>query len=90
MLFKSIKIKNFQQFISKEIQFSINLEKNITLICGANASGKTTIVNAMKRCLFDDEKISNTNLLNRIWYRMFCVKSMLQCVKKRKLSILTV
>ena len=65
MLFKSIKIKNFQQFISKEIQFSINLEKNITLICGANASGKTTILNAMKWCLFGDEKISNTNLLNK-------------------------
>ena len=65
MLFKSIKIKNFQQFISKEIQFSINLEKNITLICGANASGKTTIVNAMKWCLFGNNNIPETNLLNK-------------------------
>ena len=65
MLFKSITLKNYQQFIDKKIEFSTHLEKNITLICGANASGKTTIVNAMKWCLFDDEKISNTNLLNK-------------------------
>ena len=65
MLFKTIKIKNFQQFISKEIQFSINLEKNITLICGGNASGKTTIVNAMKWCLFGNDNIPETNLLNK-------------------------
>lgn len=65
MLFKSIKIKNFQQFISKEIKFSTNLEKNITLICGGNASGKTTIVNAMKWCLFGDETFTDEDLLNK-------------------------
>ena len=65
MLFKSISLKNYQQFIDKKIEFSTNLEKNITLICGANASGKTTIVNAMKWCLFGNDNIPETNLLNK-------------------------
>ena len=65
MLFKSISLKNHQQFIDEKIEFSTDSEKNITLICGGNASGKTTIVNAMKWCLFGNDNIPETNLLNK-------------------------
>lgn len=65
MLFKSISLKNYQQFIDEKIEFSTDSEKNITLICGGNTSGKTTIVNAMKWCLFGNDNIPETNLLNK-------------------------
>lgn len=65
MKFKSLKIKNFKQFIDEEINFSTDTEKNITLISGANATGKTTIIEAMKWCLFGECNNSTNNLLNK-------------------------
>lgn len=65
MKFKSLKIKNFKQFIDEEINFSTDTEKNITLISGANATGKTTIIEAMKWCLFGKCNNLSKNILNK-------------------------
>ena len=65
MKFKSLKIKNFKQFIDEEINFSTDTEKNITLISGANATGKTTIIEVMKWCLFGKCNNLSENILNK-------------------------
>jgi DNA sulfur modification protein DndD len=65
MIIKSIKLKNFRQFIDEEIHFSCDPEKNITLVIADNAVGKTTIANAFTWCLFGQVNFENTTLLNR-------------------------
>lgn len=55
MLLKKLKLVNFRQFYgdTTEINFSIEVEKNITLIHGENGVGKTTILNAILWCLYE-------------------------------------
>lgn len=46
-------IKNFRQFYGEqEIVFSTDREKNVTLIHGENNGGKTSLLNAIRWCLF--------------------------------------
>ena len=66
MKFKSIELKNFRQFIDERIDFSMDKDKNITLVRGHNSGGKTTLANAITWCLYgktnfkkDDDKIIN-------------------------------
>ncbi|SON48536.1 AAA family ATPase [Vibrio tapetis] len=61
-------IKNFRQFYGEqEINFSTDSERKITLFHGENNGGKTTLLNAIRWCLFQ-EFTSNfhekTNLVN--------------------------
>ena len=54
MIIKSIYLNNFRQYKGENIiEFSTNPEKNVTVILGANTSGKTTIVQAFNWCLYD-------------------------------------
>lgn len=55
MLLKKIKLVNFRQFYGEnEIIFSVEEKKNVTLIHGENGVGKTTLLNAILWCFFED------------------------------------
>ena len=67
MRIKSIKICNFRQFYGEHvIEFSTNLDKNVTVIHGENGSGKTTLLNSFKWVFYGitDFDTKNENLLN--------------------------
>jgi|SaaInlStandDraft_5_1057022.scaffolds.fasta_scaffold08929_2 DNA sulfur modification protein DndD len=55
MLLQKLKLVNFRQFYSDAtvIEFSTDIDKNITLIHGENGIGKTTILNAILWCLYE-------------------------------------
>lgn len=74
MKIKSIQLKNFRQFIDEKIEFSIDKDKNITLIRGENTGGKTTLANAITWCLFGtynfdkEDNQGNVKLVNKkVW-----------------------
>ena len=55
MLIRQIKLENFRQFYgSQVIDLSTNPEKNVTLIHAQNGIGKTTILNSILWCLYED------------------------------------
>ena len=54
MIIKSITLENFRQYKGKNIvEFSTDREKNVTVILGINTSGKTTLIQAFKWCLYE-------------------------------------
>lgn len=63
---------NFRQFIGHQsIEFSTTPEKNVTVLIGANTSGKTTIIRAFEWCLygkigFDDNVLLNVEVRNNM------------------------
>ena len=65
MLLKSIKLKNFRQFIDTELHFSTDKDKKVTFILANNYTGKTTIASAFTWCLFGKAGLPNGVLLNR-------------------------
>lgn len=65
MLLKSIKLKNFRQFIDEELYFSTDKKKNVTFVMANNYTGKTTLANAFTWCLFGKTNFANGILLNR-------------------------
>jgi DNA sulfur modification protein DndD len=67
MLIESIKIENFRQFFHEvELKFSTDSAKNVTVIHGANGSGKTSLLNAFKWCFYGhtDFDTLNDKILN--------------------------
>ena len=67
MIFRKIKITNFRQFKGKtEVNFSTDQEKNVTVILGNNGAGKTTFLQAINWCLYNQVKLENPNeLINK-------------------------
>lgn len=67
MLIKQITLNNFRQFKGKQsLQFSLDAEKNVTVLLGDNTFGKTTILQAFNWCLYgvaDFPKDSNPGFL---------------------------
>lgn len=56
MKFDSIKIENFRQYKGPvEVKFSLDKEKNFTIIRGTNGAGKTNLLNAITWCLYGKE-----------------------------------
>ena len=56
MIIESIKIENFRQYKGPiEIEFSLDKEKNFTIIKGTNGAGKTNLLNAITWCLYEEE-----------------------------------
>lgn len=77
MLIKSIEMVNFRQFINEKINFSIESEKNVTVIHGENGTGKTTLLKAFdwvfygNHNLFGDgkEKLLNKSIVRNMMNR---------------------
>lgn len=65
MLLKSIKLKNFRQFIDTKLVFSTDKEKKVTFVLANNFTGKTTLASAFTWCLFGNAGLTNGILLNR-------------------------
>lgn len=56
MIIEKLKLSNYRQYLDEEIVFSpMEKGKNITVIQGANGSGKTNILNAITWCLYGKE-----------------------------------
>lgn len=66
MQLKSIKLKNFRQYINEEIIFATNKDRNITLVTGEMGAGKTTLEQAFRYVLYGISEFNNTELLNNI------------------------
>ncbi len=67
MLLKSIKLKNFRQFINvNEIEFSTNLDRNVTVVLGENGSGKTSLAQAFTWCLYGITDFKDSSMLNKV------------------------
>lgn len=53
MKINKISLFNFKSYAGlHEIDLSVNNEKNVVLLIGSNGSGKTTILEAVKLCLY--------------------------------------
>ncbi|MEE0940131.1 AAA family ATPase [Methanobrevibacter sp.] len=72
MIIESIKIENFRQYKGPiDLKFSLDKNKNFTIIRGTNGAGKTNLLNAITWCLYDDElhkpdKVSGGPIYNLI------------------------
>lgn len=67
MLLKSIKLRNFRQFINEnEIEFSVDTYKNVSIILGENGSGKTSLAQAFTWCLYGETDFKDSSMLNKI------------------------
>ena len=64
MLLNEITLRNFRQFKGEHhIKFSVDPQKNVTVIMGENGSGKTTLAQAFTWCLY-----SETDFKNKFWF----------------------
>ncbi len=67
MLLKSIHLKNFRQFKGNQnVEFSLDQNKNVSIIMGENGSGKTTLAQAFTWCLYGDTDFEDKNVINKI------------------------
>lgn len=65
MLLRSLKLTNFRQYKAEnKIHFSVDKEKNVTVVLGKNTGGKTTIVQAFNWALYDVNNFLDNILLN--------------------------
>ena len=65
MLLKTITLTNFRQFNGTQtVTFSENRDRNVTVIMGENGSGKTTIAQAFKWCLYNKTDFSDPIVLS--------------------------
>lgn len=66
MLLKSLDLLNFRQFMGEQhIDFAQDRDKNVTIIFGDNGTGKTTLAQAFKWCMYGEVDFSDKRLLNR-------------------------
>lgn len=67
MLLKSMSLTNFRQFNgTQSVNFSVDPEKNVTVIMGENGSGKTTLAQAFTWCLYGDTDFDDQVVLNKV------------------------
>lgn len=66
MLLKRMHLNNFRQFFGDQtIEFSVDPEKNVTVIMGENGSGKTTLAQAFTWCLYGETDFDDKVVLNK-------------------------
>src|SRR5699024_12143264 len=68
MKIKKLILQNFRQFRDLEIDFSITKDKNMNIILAENSTGKTTLMQSIKWCLYGDEETNLDNLNELINY----------------------
>lgn len=62
MIIKSLQLNNFRQYKGvQKIVFSIDKEKNVTVIKGENGSGKTTLLEAFTWCFYGKLTLPNSD-----------------------------
>lgn len=66
MIIKSIQLCNFRQYKGEQlpILFSTDPDKNVTVILGINTSGKTTLIQAFRWCLYGECSFKLKEILN--------------------------
>ncbi len=66
MIIKTITLNNFRQYKCEQppILFSTDREKNVTVILGVNTSGKTTLIQAFKWCLYGKANFKTSEVIN--------------------------
>ena len=65
MLIKSLTLDNFRIFAgSHTVNFSVDKDKNVTIIMGDNGAGKTTFAQAFTWCLYGDTTFKSKDLLS--------------------------
>lgn len=66
MIIKSIQLCNFRQYKGEQspILFSTDPDKNVTVILGINTSGKTTLIQAFRWCLYGECSFKPKEILN--------------------------
>jgi len=70
MRFKQVDFTNFKPFLGTEsLEFDLNEENPITLVCAKNDVGKTAILDGIRFCLYgfedDDEQEALDQCINR-------------------------
>lgn len=65
MLLRSIELKNFRQFVDEKIDFSVDTDRNVTLIIGENGTGKTTFAQAFFWCFYGETSFTDKSVVNR-------------------------
>lgn len=65
MRITSIELKNFRQLKDAKIDFSIDTDKNVTIIMGNNGTGKTTLAQAFSWCLYGETSFKIESVLNK-------------------------
>jgi len=67
MLLQSIKLENFRLFQNEQITFADGKDdKNVTIILGDNGTGKTTLAQAFRWCLYGETDFSDKVVINRL------------------------
>ena len=71
MLIRKITLSNFRNFKKCEIAFSLDPQKNFTIVLGQNTYGKTTLVKSFIWCLyrvnlFDDKILLNSDVADNL------------------------
>ncbi len=67
MLIKSLRMLNFRQFMGEtHVDFSVDPDRNVTVILGDNTFGKTTLLQAFNWCFYEKVLFSDNpdDLLN--------------------------
>lgn len=62
MKIKRLSLKNFRQFEDIDIKFSTTTGKNVNVILAENSTGKTTLMQSIKWCLYGDAETDLDNL----------------------------
>lgn len=65
MLLRTIELKNFRQFVDEKIDFSVDPERNVTIIIGENGTGKTTFAQAFFWCFYGETSFVDKSVINR-------------------------
>ena len=66
MLLRKLRLTNFRQFKGEQsISFSINPDRNVTIIMGENGSGKTTLAQTFTWCLYGDTEFEDKTMISK-------------------------
>ena len=63
MELRKINLQNFRQFKNTTVEFSTDVNKNVTVILGDNTFGKTTFVKAFIWCLYRQNTFKDNKIL---------------------------